>query len=413
MLDQAPTASAPDAQGGRPGNAPAPPLRTNWLQIGLLLAAGVVAAFHNGKGPIALPAIRAEFGLSLEAVAWVLSAFPIVGGLVGAGMGLVVSRLGARATVLVGLLLLAAASAAGSFAPGLAVLALSRVVEGFGMLAVSIAAPALLEQICDHRDRPIAFSIWSTFMPLGMAVAMMAAPLLTLTGWRGLWLAMAVVAVAAALLVRWGFPAVRRARAQPERHAFHDLAETVKASGPRLLAAIFLSWAVVWAVLTGFLPTLLVERAGVSVGAAGMLTAMVGASTILGNLLVGPLLRFGIRRWALLAAASGVVALCGVGIFDQRIDPRAALGLSVALTLVGGMIPSCLLGAAAVYAPSRHLIAATLGLVMQGANLGLIIGPAAVGAVVSAFGWGGARLVMVPPALLSIIFALRLRRIHT
>lgn len=385
--------------------------RTSWPQVWLLLGAGVIAACHTGKAPIALPVIRAEYGIGLDAAAWILSAFPIVGGLTGAGLGLMVIRLGPRAAVLAGLVLLAAASAAGGLAPGLATLLLSRVGEGLGMLTVSIAAPALMERVCTAEDRPMAFAVWSTFMPVGMALGMTMTPLLAAIGWRGLWLALAAAAVAVALLARRVLPPGAARAPAPGGRPLADLAETARAAGPVLLTLTFFGWAVVWAVLTGFLPTLLIERAGVTLAWAGPLTALVGAATIVGNLAAGPLLRRGVPRWALLAFAGAAVAVCALAIFSPRVDPWVAYGFALVLTLVGGMVPSCVLGGAGVLAPSRHLIAATLGMIMQGSNLGLIVGPAAVGLAVGPFGWDAAGWVMLAPAVLIVAAALRLRRI--
>ena len=387
------------------------PQRTDWRQVWLVLAIGVAAAFHTGKAPIGLPLIRAELGLGLDAAAWVLSAFPIVGGLIGAGMGVVISRTGARKAVVVGMLMLAAASAMGSLAPGLPALLATRIAEGFCLMAVSIAAPALLETISSLRDRPMAIAIWSTFMPLGMSLAMMAAPLLPVIGWRGLWLLMAGTAAVIGLLAYRTLAATEPPPPMDGSRVLRDLGRTLGATGPRLLTGSFMCWATVWAVLTGFLPTLLIERVGVGVDVAGLLAGLVTAGCIIGNLLAGPLLRRGIPRWGLLAFANGTVAVCGLLIFDHRVDPWYAYAAALALTLVGGLIPTCVLGGAAVYAPDRRLIAATLGMIMQGSNIGLIIGPVAAGVAVSSFGWDGAGLMVVAAGLLSLAMALRFRRL--
>ena len=49
-------------------------MRTPWPLIGLLVAAGVVAAFHVGKVPPSIPSIREELGASLGQAGWLLSA---------------------------------------------------------------------------------------------------------------------------------------------------------------------------------------------------------------------------------------------------------------------------------------------------------------------------------------------------
>ena len=55
------------------------PAATPWLAVVNVLFAGIAAALHVGKATIALPALQAEFGRSLEALSWVISAFPFVG----------------------------------------------------------------------------------------------------------------------------------------------------------------------------------------------------------------------------------------------------------------------------------------------------------------------------------------------
>src|SRR5260370_8079361 len=45
-----------------------PASRTPWGLVGLLVAAGIVAAFHIGKVPPSIPSIRVELAASLAAV---------------------------------------------------------------------------------------------------------------------------------------------------------------------------------------------------------------------------------------------------------------------------------------------------------------------------------------------------------
>ncbi|HGM7293523.1 TPA: MFS transporter, partial [Serratia marcescens] len=52
------------------------PAATPWLAVINVLFAGIAAALHVGKATIALPALQAEFGRSLETLSWVISAFP-------------------------------------------------------------------------------------------------------------------------------------------------------------------------------------------------------------------------------------------------------------------------------------------------------------------------------------------------
>jgi predicted MFS family arabinose efflux permease len=183
------------------------------------------------------------------------------------------------------------------------------------------------------------------------------------------------------------------------------------APGPLLLAAIFLPYSASYAALTGFLPTLLIERMALSPGTAGMLAAAVAGANIVGNLASGPLLRRGLQRWSAMAITSTVIAVTSFGIFAPAMPGALAYVLCLIFSAAGGLLPGCVLGGAAVFAPERRLVPTTLGLLMQGSNLGQLIGPVAVGVAVGGFGWPGARLVLIPASLLGIVLALVLRRL--
>ncbi|OAN52856.1 MFS transporter permease [Paramagnetospirillum marisnigri] len=387
------------------------PSRTSWPAVFLAVGAGIVAAFQVGKAPIALPFIRDEMGLSLSAASWILSIFALMGASAGASMGSIVTRLGARRMLPLGLALLAAASLLGSGAPSLMPLLASRVAEGLGYMLVAISAPALIALLTHPDQRQTAFGLWGCFMPVGMAVAMTAAPALPLVGWRGLWLAMAVLLAAYAVLVhlRMPHPPVP-VRDEDDQHLLRDIIATVKAPGPLILAATFLPYSAAYAALTGFLPTLLIERMAVSPGTAGLMAAAVTAANIVGNLATGPALRARLpRRWVM-AASSLVIALCSLGIFLPITTPEQSYALCLVFSAVGGLLPGCILGGAAVYAPNRHLVPVALGLIMQGSNLGQLLGPVVVGAAVAAWTWPAAAAVLVPASLIGITLALALRR---
>ena len=387
------------------------PVRTSWPAVFLAVGAGVAVAFQVGKAPIALPFIRSEIGLGLSAASWILSIFALLGATAGASMGGIVTRLGARRMLPVGLTLAAAASLAGSMAPGLAWLLTSRAVEGIGYMLVVISAPSLITLLSNSRDRQMAFGLWGSFMPFGVAVAMMTAPGLPLLGWRGLWLAMAALLACYALLIHRKMPHPTLPPSPSQGHLLRDMAATVRAPGPLLLALLFLPYSASYAALTGFLPTLLIERMALSPGQAGMAAAAVAGINILGNLATGPLLRRGAPRWAIMAAASAFGALAMFGIFAPSMPGGAAYGLCLAFSAVGGLLPGCVLAGAAVYAPERRLVPVALGLIMQGSNIGQLAGPVAVGAVVAALGWEGARLILVPASLMGLTLALVLRRL--
>jgi len=390
------------------------PARTDWPAIVLAVGAGVVAAFQVGKAPIALPAIRADLSLDFAAASWVLSVLTLLGAVAGGLAGSVVTRFGARRLLPAALLLLAAASLGGALAPGLGSLLATRVVEGLGLLITVIAAPSLIPLAARPEDRHLAFALWGCFMPFGMAVAMMAAPAVGLIGWRGLWLAMAVLLALYALLAHLRlprFPHGASAGADSGR-PLADLLSAVRARGPALLAVTFACYTAAYVTLTGFLPSLLIDRMGVSPGTAGMLAAAVTGANILGNLATGPLLAAGVARWLPISAAALIIALCSPLIFAPAVPPIAAYGLAIVVSAVGGLLPGSVLSGMAVLAPQPRLVPVTLGLAMQGSNLGQLLGPAVAGFVVASQGWQAAGWTLAMFGAAAFALALVLRRLQ-
>jgi MFS family permease len=96
-----------------PASSPA----TSWSPVLLAIGAGFLAAFQVGKVHIALPSIRHSFALSLVSASWLLSALSVVGLFVATPTGSYAGKIGTKKTLILGLLLVAAASAAGALSP--------------------------------------------------------------------------------------------------------------------------------------------------------------------------------------------------------------------------------------------------------------------------------------------------------
>src|SRR5580692_2976267 len=113
---------------------------TSWITVLLAIAAGVLAAFQVGKVHIALASIRQSFSLSLVSASWILSALSIVGLFAAIPTGTISARIGNKRAVVIGLVLIAIASAVGGFSPSLFWLLASRLIEGIGFVIVVVAA---------------------------------------------------------------------------------------------------------------------------------------------------------------------------------------------------------------------------------------------------------------------------------
>lgn len=382
------------------------PAATPWLAVINVLFAGIAAALHVGKATIALPALQAEFGRSLETLSWAISAFPFVGVFGGIAAGLLVRRWGDRRLLALGLLIVSAASFTGATLHDFSGLIVSRFVEGLGFVIVVVASPAVLNRIVAPAQRSLVFGIWSTFMPAGIAISLFFGP--HLAGWQQNWQAGAALTLLAALLLPLTTP--RRAadaHTPPLRQA---LGAMLRARQPLLLALMFTAYNLQFFSVMTFLPIFLMQRIGLTLAAAGGISAAAVAANIIGNLAAGFLLSRGLRAGSLLAATSLVIGIFGIGIFLPMTPNGLLIPLCFLFCAIAGMLPATILAATPAATPEPTLLPLSLGLVMQGNYLGQVIGPVALSAIVAAAGWAAPAWLVLAAAVSGAGLALIFRR---
>lgn len=377
---------------------------TRWPAVILIVGAGIVAALQVGKAAIAAPLLQNDLGIGLTAIGWLAGIFAAIGLAGGIATGALVGRFGARRVMITGLLVTMAGAAIGALVTGLAGLLVARVIEGAGFLLVTVAAPSLLDRVVRPSDRDLAFSLWSCFMPVGMAAAMLAGPLFE--DWRMMWWASSVLALAICLLVPLVVPGGEEGQPLSWHRLRRDTFAVLGAGGAVGLAVTFALYSLMFFAVFSFLPVLLMERLGVSHQTAGLLGALASAVNVIGNLAAGLLLTRGVGRPALLVTACLVMGLASLGIFLPVAPAAVAFGLCLLFSAVGGLVPATLLASAPIAAPAAGMVPIVLGLIVQGNNLGQILGPTAVGSALDRFGWQSAAYIVATAALVAASVAI-------
>lgn len=375
--------------------------------VWLILGCGVVAALQVGKAAIATPMLQADLHLSLGQVGWLTGIFAVLGLLGGAPAGALVATAGDRSMLLLGLVVMAFAGVVGAIAPSYPILLASRLFEGLGFLLITVAGPAIMQRLTSGSQRDMAFSLWSCFMPCGMAIAMLTGPLFHT--WQSFWWSSAGLAVVAAMVVVCCVPRGATPGSQPLRRMVGDIRRLLSSSGTPLLAVCFALYSLMFFALFSFLPVLLMERMGISHHSAGLITALASAINISGNLAAGYLMARGAGRASLMIVASSVMGAAGLGIFLGLFPALPTFILCLVFSAVGGLIPATLLASAPLLSPNAALVPIAIGLIMQGSNLGQLLGPVAVGSATTAFGWGAAGAVVVVSAIVACAIAVVLR----
>lgn len=381
----------------------------HWGAVLAIVGAGVVAALQVGKVIIAAPLLRKDMGLDLASIGTLTAVFSVLGMVGGIAAGGVIARFGARRMLILGLAATAAGTAAGALAPTYGLLLGSRIVEGLGFLLVTVAGPAALQRIFAGGRRDFAFALWSCYMPAGMAIAMLASQ--AFDDWHAYWWCAGIAAGVALVSIAVLAPPTRRGASLSWQGLRQDTADTMGAAGPVLLALSFTLYSLMFFALFTFLPVLLMEQLGLTLSKAGLYSAIASAANVVGNLGAGVLLARGWRRSTLIALASSVMAAVALLIFGSALPAMTTFLLCVLFSAVGGLIPATLLGTAPLVAPRPALTAASVGLVMQGSNLGQVIGPVAVGGAIDRFGWTSASFIVAAAGLAGVAVAWRLRHV--
>jgi EmrB/QacA subfamily drug resistance transporter len=158
------------------------PLR--WRILGFLGVAQLMLILDVTVVAIALPAIKADLGLSREALTWTVSAYTLTfGGLMLLG-GRLTDLLGGRRVVLAGLAIFTAASLTTGLAGSTPMLLSGRVAQGVGAALLSPAALSLVVTLFDNDERNKALGVWSALGGGGAALGVLLGGLLAAgPGW--------------------------------------------------------------------------------------------------------------------------------------------------------------------------------------------------------------------------------------
>jgi MFS family permease len=385
------------------------PIRTRWSAVLVLIMAGVIAALQIGKAAIALPVLQRELVLTLSIASWIIGAYGLLGALGGLPAGIVASLFNARRTLVAGLATAGIGSIAGAFAESGAALIATRVIEGVGFLAATLAIPRLLRAVTAPKDLDTVMPLFAAYLPLGSVAMMLAGPHLLAFGWQALWLVNGAVALIWALMLA----RIAVDEAPATESVATSLLPHVRAAlgtpGPVLLALAFGVYTFQYMALAGLMPTLLVERLGLSISTAGAISAATVAANAIGNMSAGALLRLGVPTWAILAGAFSFLGFAGFGIFSDA-APVAVVAVLASLSLgLTGLIPGSIHAAAPRLAPTSALLAVVLGLITQVTNFGNLIGPIAMAMTVETLGWHRAPLFFLGVAAAGLVMALALR----
>ena len=183
-------------------------MRSPWL-LPLVGTAQFLVVLDMTIVNMALPALRADLGMSPTSLHWVMTGYAVAfGGFVLAG-GRLGDLVGRRNVFVAGLAVFTAASLACGLAPSGGFLVAARVVQGLGAAVLSPGAFAiLLAGFPSGSERNRAIAKWGSIGAFGAVAGIVAGGALTeLVGWRWVFLVNVPLGLAALAVTRGVVPA--------------------------------------------------------------------------------------------------------------------------------------------------------------------------------------------------------------
>jgi predicted MFS family arabinose efflux permease len=370
----------------------------------LILASTVVSFLAVGVTffavPPLVPQLTEMFDLTHLQIGILMGAIAIPAVFISISLGAAVDRWPARATGVVGLILMAVGATAFSLAPSYVALVLGRLVFGVGGLVMNLLLARLVTEAFMGRELSLAMGIFNSVFPASMILTFTLHPrLLATMGWRAELLLLAGLAVLALPL---------HVLAVPANHRGTDDAPSASTPSRRVtrpLVALSVAWALFFGVYASVF-TFAAQWAGGGDDALITVSLIAWTALVLAPFVGAAIDRIGHpTRW--LTTSLVILAAVLAGMAAGVVSPNPAMitvGVCTALALIstysipGRIVPAAQVGFA-------------FGFITAFSNLATLVGPGLTGAIADAVsGWAAPWAVLSAAALIGAAATRFIRR---
>lgn len=175
----------------------------NWALIAVtMLLFGTSVAMVQYKVPVVMGDIMARMNMDAGSASWLMSIFTFVGIILAVPTGALAKKFGPKTMLLAAAAVVALGSLVGAFAGSGTVLIVSRAIEGVAFIFVTICGPLAVQKYVAPEKVGSATGIWALWVCLGSVLGGVLTPTLySMTGFTGVWVIYAGVAVVFAIFV--------------------------------------------------------------------------------------------------------------------------------------------------------------------------------------------------------------------
>jgi DHA1 family inner membrane transport protein len=310
--------------------------RLIWLGVGAFAVSTVGFVFSA-----LLPAIAADAHITVPHAGYLITAFSLSYAIFTPLLSAFAGAIDRRKVIVSAMLLFIAGNLGAALSSSFVALLAAQIVMGMaaGLFAATSQAAAVALVGPDHRARAIAVVIGGTTFAVALG-APAGSLIATFWGWRGTFLAIAVLSIVCALILWFMLP-------RDTRGAKLTLAERLAVVAmPGVLPALAVTflYLVGGFVVISYLAPLAIDGAGMTKAVLpGMLLAF-GVGAVIGNMTSGQLSdRFGPTRVVIFSLTSSMVICLGIALVLKFLPHELAgpvlIGLMVPWGIIGWMFP--------------------------------------------------------------------------
>jgi MFS family permease len=363
-----------------------------WLILFIVLAATVAAPLNQFKVPPVMPILMDAFRLPAATAGLLMSLFVVTGVLLALPAGFIYQRLGYRGTGSIALISMIVGSAIGALSTDTGTMLFSRLIEGIGMILMSVAAPAIISLYFAPDRRGKALGIWAVWFPLGQMVMFFVAPfIVSLGGWRSLWWCGCFYAGLVGLLFYFFVKPTpgQDCTTSPVSLSKSDVRQVLGNRQLWLISFLYCCFCFVLLSFRTWLPTFLQQAKGMSAAYASFLMGLMSAFSILSCPLSGWVSdKTGSRKLICIAPMIAIILMLPLTFY---VGEKLLLPLLIGLGLTSGSVPVGVVAATTEIVEDERLSGMAMGLVLVGLNMGMLLGPLVFGLIVaSKGGWEAA-----------------------
>jgi predicted MFS family arabinose efflux permease len=389
--------------------------RKAWAVMVAVFVASVAIAANRFKVPPVLPVLMEELQVDMVTGGWLMSVSSVAGIILAIPAALLLARIGLKLTGLVALGCAMAGGIIGALATGATAVLLGRVVEGVSISLIAVLAPTAISLWFPSRERGLPMGIWAAWVPVGNVVMFnVAHPLMNALGWRAVWWFGVLFSFGAFVLV--GLVVASPSSSGPERRS----ASALPGEFGRMLLnpsawLLGLSFGMFTFCMIGYntwAPKFLTDALHVEPAAANGYASLMFLAAIPANVIAGWAINRLRDRYSMLPTAFLITTILLLWSF-RLANVSMVMPYMIALGFTSNFIPTAIFTLSPQTAPSIHLASLALAMVMVGSNAGSVIGPPAIGAVLSSGDWPAGSMwlasVMGVGTIISWYLARRLR----